>query len=779
MIAITHTRSLLLRVACCAATALLCIPSLPAQDEKKEGEKKSPSTSEDIDQRFDAAFRQAQQIHSYVAGKVITLDEALRITLARQPSIRLSEEDLEIAKAAVLLAAAPFDLTALADLSHGRTYLPRTPAQLRQEIAQRMQAQLDAQRRVQDQQSEVAQSAVSLANATNLTNQALLLDILGGTFPALTLPAATSGAGAQGLLTAQQVKLAELQNQLANRVDPPLATRQRIDQTNYSVGASKLTRSGIILNPRLDFNRNEIENTGSVNLDLNIPLGQGRGAITQRAAEDAAIIDMEASKWSLRHEISNALVNTAIAYWNLVAAQQDFALLRSSESLARTFDDLSAMRLQEEEISEGEAAIARSRLANSTTQRIIAEFGVYNARQQLALAMGLEDGELDDPPFAAGDLPTATGMGNLAGVDHDSVRRKALLLRDDQRAAVQLVRSGKILATAAKFDQKPIVDLFFQFAFTGVNEGTHFSDNFSAFGDETTGAGAFGGITMQWPLKLSAARAAYQQSAAIFRQRRISALDLERFIASGVNLAMAEALSSRQQVAAAERASDYSGRALEAERAKYNAGESTLLDSIQLEEQFTFSQRNLIIARLSHAVAVSRLRFESGTLLDTSAEYTPGRVSFNSANLTRIPNWSALPSPPIDPVEVNFDAKPMPLLKRRRIARPQLTFKEQLEAEARAVATDKEVTVKGRPTAWTRKPRSENEVAIVEPAPAPERKLLPVSGVSAAKATKASKEREPKRVNAAEKPSRVPKPATRAQSKPQPLLKKVFGGRGG
>ncbi len=586
---------------------------------------------------FHEAMGREGSIAARVGGKAVTLDNALRVTLWRQPSIRLSQADLEVAEAALLEAAAPFDLTVIAGAEHGRRYRPRYPSDVNADLIRRLAA-------VSEESLNVVEAGVNARIAESLATQAAVLDLMNGSFPALAEPALAAQVNAEEVLRARLARLTELRRR---SIGEGVAVTERIGESGYSIGLSKFARSGVIVAPRMDWERAGSLNAGTINLDFIVPLAQGRGAITERAVEDAARVDLEASKWQLRHEIATALLQTASAFWRLVAAQREYQLLTDAEALAGTFAALTELRVEKGEMSRGEAAIAAARQAEAAGQRIEAGFAVFRARQQLGLAMGLVGEELIEPPLAAGALPTGGEVEGLRSLDYTAALRKVLWTRDDQLAALQLVDSGKILAAAAKFDQKPVVDLFVNLAMTGANEGTRWEDTFAAFGTDTTGLEAFGGVSMQWPLRLSAARGAVEATDALYGQRQTAALDLERQIASGMRTAIAQCLATREQIAAADKAARLSGEALESGRVRYEAGESTLLDSVQLEQAYTFRLRNLIFAELNHAVALSSLRYETGTLLDPALPREPESVSFCTENLWHLPDWDSMSAGPV------------------------------------------------------------------------------------------------------------------------------------
>lgn len=748
--------------------------------------KKPPAMSEKNDKDFQQALDAASRVASVIEGKVISLNDAMRMTLMRQPSIQLAQEDLAQARAALLASKAPFDYNVTAHAEIGQSYSPMPDVQIhaQREAKANLQAMLkevkltkegkgDGKVEIKETNrisgktktrtidiSNINSSGIEIAGlppsgpspndiqtAEILAEQADILDALANTSQSQML-ASSSSSYLKGLQNQQRDTLNLLDDTITDVLEKfKVATTSRGTQMKYSLGAGKLYRNGIFISPHIDFNRQAADNNASINLDFNIPLMQGRGAIAQRAQEDSSLIDLDASKWQYRHNISSALLGTIVAYWNCVAAQQEYALARGSEEIARTFSELSDLRVENNDLSAGEAAQAQARYAEAIANRFAAEFRVLDARSQLALAVGMESAELTEAPYAYGALPEPMSLQELQRFNVATAVQRAILLRDDQRSALQLARSGKILAEAARFDLKPRVDLFVNTTAAALDRGTHWDQTFSAFSDRKTALGVFGGVDMAWPVENSAARSNYESSLSTYRQRSISAADLQRFISSGVILSVGESRSTRLQFDASQRSADYSRKALEAERAKFNEGETTLLDSIQLETQYTQALLRVVLLRKAHAIALSRVRFETGTLLEPPAG-DPTSVVFSAAAIEALPNFDGYPDTTVPPVPTTFDRKPVPLLNKLGVV------KNKEQATPAPAATGKEVIVTPVTVTTGAAAPVASEPVVVKTAPA----SVPAASPAPAPA----------------KPT--PPPAQPAErKKPKPLLERLSG----
>ncbi len=99
---------------------------------------------------------------------------------------------------------------------------------------------------------------------------------------------------------------------------------------------------------------------------------------------------------------------------------------------------------------------------------------------------------------------------------------------------------------------------------------------------------------------------------------------IHRQIGANVPIALDALTRGAQQLERATEAVRLFQRAVENEEKKLRAGSSTLLDVISQGDRLTAAQQSQVLAHLDLAVAVARLRFETGTLVaDDPAAVAP------------------------------------------------------------------------------------------------------------------------------------------------------------
>jgi len=653
-----------------------------------------PATDPAVDAAFAGAVSRAAMAGTgdiTFGGKGVTLEEALRVTLALQPTIELAVQDMEIAQAALKGFLAPFDHIAYLELNHGRSYTANPDSNI---IAQRTgrQALIDLREEIKEVRrgnsdggdiriSRIDESGREQTDRVDLSSldpriissqETALLNQLQR--QAAALEAAGFGGFnsreiAQGIKDGNRARaraLRDLERDLKTAISEfSIQETTRSGTSDYEIGMNKLYRSGIFVNPKLRWNKAGVSNTASAEIDFTVPLLRGRGAVQERALEEAGQFDLDAAEWELRHKISSSLAQTAQAFWNCVAAQRNLNLRMTAENISLTFVTLTDLRIEAGEIAEGEAAQARASYAQAQGTAIDAEFALLDARRQLAFAMGLSYEELIEPPYAIGELPFPADVSPVSPANFGALASRSREFRADRRAAFLRMRSGKVLTDAAIFDLKPRVDFFFSLAMSAIDDGSHFQNHFSPFTDRKVGPSIKGGLSMDWPLENNLRESEVMRNRAFYRQSAISLKEVDRLVDNGVMLAAEEVSSTHRQVGVLRQASNYSADALGAEQARFSGGDASLLDALILQQTFIESVGAVIQAQLRHAAAISRLRFESGTLLDPSREFLPANVSFSPANVATLPRIESLPAPDYAAGEVIPEERAnVPLIRR-------------------------------------------------------------------------------------------------------------------
>jgi outer membrane protein TolC len=451
----------------------------------------------------------------------------------------------------------------------------------------------------------------------------------------------------------------------------PAPTDEVFENSRAKLQFSKLFHNGIQVAPFTDFtsegsNFKDKERkaefggkglndlyTWRVGSDFLLPLMRGRGGDNVAARERAATIEAQAGTLEVEHQRAASVLRTAQAYWELRAAQEALAILersasRHAELLKSTQGLVKGGELAEVEVLRSQAgeARARSRVLDAR-QRLV------DARVELASALGIATSGADTTlPTAARDpfpaAPEAAALQPWVGATAASGQRR------DLEAATRREEASQILHRGAQGDLRSKLDLTASLFYTALGEvgdrateeedanGLPLKDEFErpiyvrdgymeAF-DRWVGPSFT--VTMQYekPLGNNSAKGRLAARDAERRQRAIQAADVKRQVRLGVGrtaAALLETIGRLQRTQEASRAYD---QTITSELARFRAGEATLINTIQTEQQATETDLSLIAAQQAVANLLAQLRFETGTMVNNAAVTAPTLLTLPNAS---------------------------------------------------------------------------------------------------------------------------------------------------
>jgi outer membrane protein TolC len=377
-------------------------------------------------------------------------------------------------------------------------------------------------------------------------------------------------------------------------------------------GRPLVSPSGIPLTRLISFGGKEIEDvyTTDVGFEVNLPLLRNRGFEATGASERAAEIDYEATRLFLEHAASESVLNTATAYWNLVAAQEQVKALESSVGLQKKMVDIIQALIKADELPGAELPRGQAGEANARAQLASAERDRTSAALELLRAMGLSVDNAGQVPSAADGFPPPPDRAQVEALEA-ALARRAVDSRLDVRASRTLVESGQVLARAAFLALRPQVDVKLGAWLTARGETTyknalHHWASRPSWSIKTA---------IEKPFGNRFARGQLEQGESALAQRQIQATDLERQVRIEVVRSAATLVEAIDQLARADEAASNAQRTIDSEIEKLRLGETTLIDSILTEQQRTSAVLAAIAARFQVATLLAQLRFESGTLV--------------------------------------------------------------------------------------------------------------------------------------------------------------------
>jgi outer membrane protein len=589
-------------------------------------------------------------------GNRITLLEAVRLTLENDPNLRLQEQSTRSQRGAFLVEKGAFDptisgdatwtftqqslrLTQITSETNNRADFDKAITAAQQDTAvakanlaevNRIAANPDTYRTnssdpdVLQLQLNVAQFNQLIANETDPTKKADLIAQRGQALQAAVASFGATVAGKQG--SEQKAK-----DDRAKLGDVPKVTQESKVDLNLSMSFPFRdgVTAGLFASGGYDSNGYKgkdkqstlgglgVEDvyTAEVGFSLNIALLRGRGTDATGAFEKSAGIDYEASALVLRQTASSSVANTIVAYWNLVAAQEFLEISRNAAGRGSKRLEVTDALIAGDELPRAERARSLASQATDSAQVASSERAVNEARVTLAKTMGLSVTEPANAPLAADSFPPVPDARTLSALAPSPYIDLALQKRWDRQASAKLKESGGVLTTAARTALRPRLD------FAGrVSVNTIAETSLAQTPNAWTGPGWQASLQFEKPVGNNAAKGRLLQSESDLAQRSINASDLDRNIRANIVSLVASVKTAGEQVALLDEAVRFYGQTIDSESERYRGGQTSLLDMIVTQDVQTNALVTWTSARQQLASFVAKLRYETGTLVESRGD---------------------------------------------------------------------------------------------------------------------------------------------------------------
>jgi len=395
-------------------------------------------------------------------------------------------------------------------------------------------------------------------------------------------------------------------------------------------GHPQFDQDGDPLERLIDFGGKNIEDLykAQVGFDVNLPLLRGRGAADTAANESAALKDYEAAELTVKHRASESVLQSVVAYWALLAAQERVDVLAHSTDLEKQLVGITDQLIAGDEVPRAERARALAGEANARAQLGGAQTDLVSARLALAKAMGLAVETEANAPLAQGPFPPAPAEEALDAVDRAMFADGAVENRFDRLASLASIEAGRIAAEGARLETRNVLDLAATLYGQALGE-----KSLGEAVDRWTGPNGTLKVNFEKPMGNNQALGRLLQAQAQLAQSEIRSGDLERTIRLNVVQTVESLREAIARLKDAEDAARYYQETIDGELEKLKVGESTLVDSITTEQQRTSALLGLVDAKQQVAVLLAQLRFDTATLFAVDSD----RTAVSLDELTTLP----------------------------------------------------------------------------------------------------------------------------------------------
>jgi len=415
--------------------------------------------------------------------------------------------------------------------------------------------------------------------------------------------------------------------------DPRVAiigNQLKTNSISLTTGAQRTFRTGLKASAEVEYSRladnftynsfNEVEepfmanNATNATVSITQPLLKGRGREITTANEKAATISIESQRFQTAFVASGEVFSMILNYWQYLGANQTLSIYQENEARVQQMLDVTNELVKAEKKPESDLLQIQADLKNKEQQTIMARQQLYSAQQNLGRQAGLNKAaseHIGQPLNAFPEIEQITqipSVQNLLEIAHQN--------RADIKALKRSLDTYSIYVDLAQNNVKPQLDLSAFVGYGGAGSGNGIAQPFSTLFKNEGRNHQFGiGLSYLYPVKNNRAEAALLNNKLLYSEQDILIKDQIRNIELNVNIAYNNFLNSIEALKKSKQALAYYEEVYQNEQLKFQNGLTTLLNLIIFQERLTFAQLEYINNQQQFAIAISNLRYETGTLL--------------------------------------------------------------------------------------------------------------------------------------------------------------------
>jgi outer membrane protein TolC len=296
-------------------------------------------------------------------------------------------------------------------------------------------------------------------------------------------------------------------------------------------------------------------------------------------------------------------------------------VLRVMEEDAKRTLKNTQLLVQGDEQPASDLKIFEANLAQKISQRVAGEQKLFEARQDLGLAMGLAYGAIDNLPLPADPFPDSEKEKTPPiNVNPDALFQEALQRRADFRALKKLEGAARILLTAADKNVLPQLDINAGVGYAGLEDGGEVNDYFRSLGKNLTGANYSAGVKFTYPFGNNEAKGLVIQRRSSLKKAIIRTRDIERKINSGIMVAVQALWRTLKELSETRSSIAHYTQAVKNEQMKFSLGMASVLDVINMQDRLRDVSLSEVSQMSKFADAVVQLGYQTGTLVAADGE---------------------------------------------------------------------------------------------------------------------------------------------------------------
>lgn len=356
------------------------------------------------------------------------------------------------------------------------------------------------------------------------------------------------------------------------------------------------------------------DNATSTTLSFRYPLLRGNGREIATAGERVAATNLKNQEFNTDFLITSQVFETAVSYWQYLTAEQMMGIYQENEDRVRRVLEITTELVEAEKKPMGDLLQVQADLKDKERQTILAKQQLFAARQNLGRTLGLDEEESTALTLPLSPFPVLEEV--VADITLPELIEIARANRADLKALERALEIARINISVAKNDLRPQLDATSFVNYGGVDNGNGLNRIFTALGQREGRNYQIGfGLSYFFPVNNNQAEASLRDNQLLYSSQEVALQNQIRNIELNVSIAYNNFLNSVEALKKSRESLAYYQEVFSNEQIKFRSGLTTLLNLILLQERLTFAQLDYVQNQQQFALAISELRFETGTLV--------------------------------------------------------------------------------------------------------------------------------------------------------------------
>ena len=383
---------------------------------------------------------------------------------------------------------------------------------------------------------------------------------------------------------------------------------------------------------------NYITNRGQVFLDVTQPLLQGRGKKYYGATIEIEQLRLSQSQLNYAFQVSTQAYVVILNYLNVVADRRELEIQKSIEKNYSEFEDQLSMLAEKDVIPKAELTFIKANLSRQHATVANANTTYVTSKNRLLEVMGVSTTEFDSYEFESMNF----GIDSLLNEIEDGYLpywlEKAATVRGDYLSAQKSIAIKNREIEFADQQNQARLDLTIGVGYNGIYESNSFEQYVAPFYSNIPGVSYRAGLVFQWPMGMKTTKGVYASALA---EKRISEevvknleLNIQQQLASYYN----DIIYYNEAVKQAQKSVEYNLKARTNEYLKLQLGTSTVVNLVQVQNNYALAQTTLNRLKLALNSAIIKFRFESGNLIQITDQ---NEIVVDVDELFSLPNTTA------------------------------------------------------------------------------------------------------------------------------------------